>query len=266
MNFKNIYKYIALNFGDIIFVSLFNLRSFIKRNDTRVSFKKIDNFFLAKSSKFSRYFSSKEQTYNCFDNGLSDRAFTIGKNYHLDKIDFHHGDTIIDCGANIGDLKLYFEVNNLLVEYIGIEPSFDEFKCLEKNVYPSKVYNAALWSSNQKIDFYLSSSNADSSIFQPSKFDEITQVDALRADSIFSKNIRLLKLEAEGAEFEVLQGCSEILDLIEYISADLGQEKGVLEESTLIPVTNFLLKNGFEIHSIDFKRFTVLFKNNKENF
>ena len=41
--------------------------------------------------------------------------------------------------------------------------------------------------------------------------------------------IKLLKLEAEGAELQVLYGCKNILNKIEYISADIGFE---LEQGT----------------------------------
>ena len=54
----------------------------------------------------------------------------------------------------------------------------------------------------------------------------------MRLDSIESlknRNIKLLKLEAEGAELQVLYGCKNILNNIEYISADIGFE---LEQGT----------------------------------
>ena len=60
--------------------------------------------------------------------------------------------------------------------------------------------------------------------------------------------IKLLKLEAEGAEPEIVQGIGEKLDLIEYISADLGFERN--RESTFAPVTNYLLERNFEVINI----------------
>ena len=73
--------------------------------------------------------------------------------------------------------------------------------------------------------------------------------------------IKLLKLEAEGAEPEAIAGCAGLLGSIEYISADLGFERGVAETSTLGAVTNFLVPRGFEIVANGRKRLTVLYRN-----
>jgi len=75
----------------------------------------------------------------------------------------------------------------------------------------------------------------------------------------------LLKLEAEGGEPEVLMGCIEILQNIDYISADLGFERGVSEENTFPEVINFLLYNGFNVVKAiaPSGRNTVLFKNSR---
>ena len=58
------------------------------------------------------------------------RGQQLAKSYHLDKIDFLEDDLIVDIGANVGDLLLYFPID---VRYIGIEPSPEEFKLLKLN-------------------------------------------------------------------------------------------------------------------------------------
>ena len=58
----------------------------------------------------------------------------------------------------------------------------------------------------------------------------------------------------------MLLGCERILQKVEYISADLGFERGPLQESTLAPVTNFLLKNGFELIDFSSPRIVALYK------
>ncbi len=47
-----------------------------------------------------------------------------------------------------------------------------------------------------------------------------------------------------------------------FITADLGYERGMLEESTLVPVVNFLLERGFSIRAISHDRIVALFENN----
>ena len=60
-------------------------------------------------------------------------------------------------------------------------------------------------------------------------------------------------------------GCGNLLNQIEYISADLGFERGKKQESTFLSVTNFLLKNNFELVEVNLIRITALFKNKKTN-
>ena len=71
----------------------------------------------------------------------------------------------------------------------------------------------------------------------------------------------MLKLEAEGAEPEILEGLGKKIDLVEFISADLGYERGINCESTLAPVTNFLLSRGFDLIDISHGRICALYKN-----
>ena len=73
----------------------------------------------------------------------------------------------------------------------------------------------------------------------------------------------MLKLEAEGAEPEILEGIGDKLRLIEYISADLGFERGANCESTLVPVTNMLLRNNFSLVEVGYSRVVALFKNDR---
>jgi hypothetical protein len=80
-------------------------------------------------------------------------------------------------------------------------------------------------------------------------------------DSYINTKIKCLKLEAEGAEPKILQGLGEKIKLVEFIAADLGYERGVLFESTLAPVTNFLIKNNLELIDVDHKRVSALYKN-----
>ena len=50
-----------------------------------------------------------------YGNGIDNRAIEIGNAYMLNEINFNKGDCIIDCGANVGDLLLYFDFNIILL-------------------------------------------------------------------------------------------------------------------------------------------------------
>ena len=66
-------------------------------------------------------------------------------------------------------------------------------------------------------------------------------------ENLSNKRIKLLKLEAEGFEPEVLLGGKNSLKNIEYICADLGPERGVAENLTVVEVNEILERAGFSM-------------------
>ena len=120
-----------------------------------------------------------------------------------------------------------------------------------------------MWFEDTEIDFYINSHEADSSLIKPSKYNEVTSVKAIPLESIITTKVKLLKLEAEGAEPEVIIGAGKKLELIEFISADLGFERGLESASTFIEVTNYLLKNNFALLQFSDDRRCALFRNKK---
>ena len=98
-------------------------------------------------------------------------------------------------------------------------------------------------------------------MIKPNKYFSKVSVEAITLESIISSKVKLLKLEAEGAEPEVLLGAGQKLKYIEFISADLGFERGSSKESTFIEVTNYLLQNNFALLEFSDARRCALFKN-----
>lgn len=244
---------------------LFNLRSAIRGTDTRIRLDKSQRVFRARSKKYTLCFRHEAQAYYACKRGIVRRLELLGETYFLPRIDFAAGDIVVDCGANVGELKYWFVERGIAVEYIGVEPSPLEHRCLAENVAPSQTFNVGLWDRDGTLDFYVSSQMADSSLIEPPEYDEIIQVPTRRLDGLLAgKRIKLLKLEAEGAEPEAIAGCESLLGSIEYISADLGFERGVEQTSTLGEVTNFLLARGFEIVANGRKRLTVLYRNTRK--
>lgn len=256
----SIYRQLTIQTNGNLFCLFFNFRAFLSGKDVRFSFDKNEKIYTANSKKYRRYFYAKNQNYNCYINGIAKRGIELGNVYFCPQIKFEDNDLVIDCGANVGDLKIYFEENNLKVRYVGIEPSPKEFFCLNKNVSPSETHNIGLWSEDSSLDFYVSSHNADSSFIQPQSYTEKITIPTQRLDSLFDQPVKLLKIEAEGAEPEALIGCERLLKNVEYISADLGFERGITQESTLPSVTNFLLRKNFDLIAIGFPRVVALYK------
>ena len=113
----------------------------------------------------------------------------------------------------------------------------------------------------------IATSNGDSSLIKPKNFQETIKVEVIRLDQLMNElkleKVKLLKLEAEGFEPEILIGAGERIKDIEYIAIDGGYERGIEEEQTFTTLTNYLIKKDFEISDIYFPWYRALFKNLK---
>lgn len=243
------------------FAFLFNIRAFINRRPIRVIYLRSQGVYRASSEGLTRFFFDERQNYFTYKRGFRKRAFLLARQYHIDKLTFEPGDLVVDCGANVGDLELYFQFSGIPIRYIGFEPSPNEFLALKMNVSQGNLYNEALWNTNTTLDFYISERNADSSVIEPTSFSSVTKIKCVRLDERVSEPVKLLKLEAEGAEPEVLYGAEKIFPITHYIAVDCGFERGVHSESTLPQVCNFLVSRNFEIVALGRERLTLLFVN-----
>ena len=133
----------------------------------------------------------------------------------------------------------------------------------------SELLMLALGESCGFQNFYYSPSGADSSLFQPLYTESQYKIEVKSLDCILTehghskKRIRFLKLEAEGGELEILKGAIKSLPYIDFIGADLGFEKGILQESTAPEVIEFLLGHGFSIVEFTYPAIIrILFRNN----
>ena len=79
----------------------------------------------------------------------------------------------------------------------------------------------------------------------------------------FKQRIKLLKIDAEGFEPEVLEGSFNTLKNVEFVSVDFGAERGVNQETTLVDVNNILLDANFSLIEFSKHRLIGLYKNMK---
>jgi hypothetical protein len=80
--------------------------------------------------------------------------------------------------------------------------------------------------------------------------EKIIQVNQRRLDELIYEPIKLLKIDAEGAELEVIRGSRALMKSIEFIAIDLGFEKGINQESTAPPVFEVLNNHNFKLIAI----------------
>lgn len=243
-----------------------NLIAFLNNRKVRFSYDRLTKFYCATEGKLICSFSNKQYGFWLYRNGIQVRGEFLFYSYCLNSIDFEESDVIIDCGANSGDLTLELKKRAPKVRYVGVEPNPEDFKVLKKNVYleTSEYVNKALGERNAVLNFYVCTENADSSLVEPPSYTEIIDVEVVRLDNLCNelgiKKIKLLKLEAEGYEPEILNGAAGILNFIEYVAVDGGYERDKDSEQTLTWATNFLLENNFKMVDIYFPWYRALYR------
>ena len=182
--------------------------------------------------------------------------------YLLNNIDFNDQDFVIDCGANVGELFLSIKSNNPNIQYIGFEPDDQVFECLQLNTN-SKSSNICLSNESGEKNFFIDSLGANSSVYESEPGMDSMVVKVEKLENLYpDTEIKLLKIDAEGSELEVLEGSKKIFNNIDYISVDCGAEKGVNQDTTFVDVNNYLISNNFSLIGINQNRLICLYRNN----
>ena len=258
----------------LLYIILGFVISFFHNNTSKKTFTRSVNLLLKKKSKLNyengMYYASDNSGKFHFPNkrvvrmltGIVEQSNKLFDLYCLDEITFSRDDKVIDCGANTGELYPYLKKIVPELEYIAFEPDQKVYDCLIKNVDDEKatLSSDALSNKSGMTKFYNSTHGADSSL-EYSGEKSYTEVKTIRLDDLELTNIKLLKMDAEGHELEVLQGALKTLSQIMYISVDFGPEKGEQDERTLPEVSNFLYENNFKMVKANNLRDIGLFLN-----
>lgn len=195
-----------------------------------------------------------------YRNGINTRLLNLQQQYLTSLLQIPQDESVIDIGANIGEFGLFWKSKNYSVH--AFEPDLIEFNALCKNLVGETIHNCGLWNSTTTLTFYSANDSGDSSLIRPASFKTKVQLDVKKLDDIeISGPIGLIKLEAEGAEPEILEGAINTLKKTRYVTVDVGEERGESGESTLVDVCNFMFANGFGLMDFNPKRLVVLFKN-----
>lgn len=193
--------------------------------------------------------------------------------YGTDKLSSENIKVIVDVGANIGEFGLYFlerEGNGQDTFCLFVEPDPIEFNVLSQNIHGKNALalNVGLWKENGSLTLYHDNQGGNSSIIEPPNFDYKSSITVKTLDTIIEdtpelqQGIDLIKIEAEGAEPEILLGSEKALNNVRFIVVDCGPERGLKQESTLVPVIEFMYEHGFSLINFIPGRYSLLFKRN----
>lgn len=256
--FDRLIFYVAIKTNGKVYQLLFNLFSILKKSPNKIYFKK--NYFY--NTEVNWRFYHKKQGLYAYGNGFEKRKNELLSNYLIKNLKFNDDDIIIDIGANNGDFYLCFDKK---IKYYAYEPSPIVFSNLEYNIKNQNLYNLGVSNTEgNKINFYLSDEMGDSSILPINNYTKIIEIETTTLDKEIEKirkKIKLIKVEAEGLEPEILQGLKKYLNYVEYITVDCGFERGINQESTIAECSNYLISNNFKMVDFGAHRIVTLFKN-----
>lgn len=248
-------------FPDLIRLPYFNACLILWRSDCRLKRTERDGYTIANSTV--AWAVPHPLRSSLYRRGLEKRLEDLCSSYSLKEIIRKDRPlTVVDCGANTGEIALLLPQGST---YFGFEPDEDAFKCLSKNISRLRISadlrKIALTNYSGLSDFFLSTRGADSSLTEPNVFAKKVSINVSTLDKILHglalQSIDLLKVEAEGNEPEVIEGATQALKITNSVAVDAGPERGGLD--TLSDVTRLLSLSGFKMKASVTKKGRFLF-------
>lgn len=184
------------------------------------------------------------------------KNYPYGRNWIIDakKILKVEPKVIIDAGANVGSvskqLNFWFPSSKIM----AFEPILNTFNTLcthirhLPNILP---FQLALGANAEKITISINKENTINSIKVNDEGDNFIgkeEINIVRLADILTEHqiahIDILKIDVEGFEFEVLEGCGDYMDRIDLIVLEVGYEREVTKVH-FSDVEIFMEKHGF---------------------
>lgn len=161
---------------------------------------------------------------------------------------------IIDCGANLGMSVIYFKELYPNATIIAFEADEYIFGFLEKNMksfdYENvQLINKAVWNCDDTLSF-LVEGGAGGRLEKETaigKFKKVTSTSLKKY--LIGRKVDFLKIDIEGAEYEVLRDCENELKDIDYIFIEYHSMPD--KEKNLHKILEIVQKAGFKYHIKD---------------
>ena len=192
----------------------------------------------------------------------TDRGIFIAKPYEKPVTDFVSetltaGDTFIDVGANVGYYAALASSKGANV--IALEPDAVSYAKLCKNV-PGHCLRAAAGDENGTTTLHINPLNRGGNSILPfdsyktgdthftrkqieSRFSELEQtVEMVRLDSLITTPVKLVKIDVEGFEYQVLKGMEDAFHLVENIVCEVTNYRDAIID--LLDFHGFRLVSG----------------------
>lgn len=155
---------------------------------------------------------------------------------------------IIDCGANIGLSAIYFKHYYPSARIVAIEPDPRIYAILQGNLKnfgynDVETLNKAVWTTNESIPFVASGGVSGRIDIANSQGKGIP---AVRLQDLLLEEVDFLKIDIEGAEYEVIKDCAGKLTKVNNLFIEYhSQEK---DEQKLDEILHIVKQAGFKYY------------------
>ena len=179
------------------------------------------------------------------------------------KADLGLSPLIIDCGANIGLSTLYLKRRHPDATVIAFEPDITNYALLKANTEAFGLQNVhlhqqAVWKEETALSFK-SIGSLGSAITLEGGADTYS-VNAVKLSNYITTGVALLKMDIEGAEYQVLKEIDSKLPLVERLFIEY--HSSFAEEHKLLEILgmmhrhgfSFYIKEGLDVYSTPFSR------------
>lgn len=181
--------------------------------------------------------------------------------YTPTQIDFQPNDIMIDIGAHVGMISILYAKLHPLITIYAYEPIPDNFALLLKNLELNniknvKTFNMAVTGDGRPIQMALHYDNtgaATQCYFNIKSGDKIfSKIPSQTLDNIFNEHniklCKLLKIDCEGSEYEILFNTSKI-KFIQNLIGEFHTNNYLINKgySSLL-LENYLIKNGIRVN------------------
>jgi FkbM family methyltransferase len=156
---------------------------------------------------------------------------------------------IVDCGANIGLSVIYLKRLFPDAEILAFEPDSENFNLLQKNVQEFNLSNVtlkkeAIWIRDETLNFSANGSTDSKIVLGQS--DSTVSVKAVRLKEIITRTVDFLKIDIEGAEYDVIV---DIQGALGFVNNLFIEYHGVFGQNTqLNEILSIVVNHGFNYY------------------
>ena len=163
----------------------------------------------------------------------------IQNDYKLD-LDYKPGDVVIDIGAQVGVVSAYLGKKYPFLKIIALEPVKENYDRLIRNIEANGVQNVialnmAVTSDGRKVvmDGSLEMNSGSMTIYGKGKKDVESTTIELLMKAYDVDVIRLLKIDCEGAEYEILESSEHLLDKVKAMRGEIHPMAGKKQDELM---------------------------------